>query len=147
MDRGFQNTGNNARILDRVGVPPVFRMNMERLAEEPLLSPKTEFATAQWTYARKGNDGGPLPQAIAHRGFKVKKPENTMAAFKAAIEVGAHAIETDIHLSKDNVVVLSHVCPPQHLFEVEEDVMNSRIKTSNAALGTRGTLSLATGMN
>lgn len=32
-----------------------------------------------------------------------------MRAFEGAIEVGAHAIETDIHLSKDNVVVLSHV--------------------------------------
>ena len=32
-----------------------------------------------------------------------------MAAFKSAVEVGAHAIETDLHLSKDSVVVLSHV--------------------------------------
>jgi len=32
-----------------------------------------------------------------------------MKAFKAAIDVGAHGIETDIHLSKDGVVVLSHV--------------------------------------
>jgi glycerophosphoryl diester phosphodiesterase len=32
-----------------------------------------------------------------------------MGAFKGAVEVGAHAIETDIHLSKDGVVVLSHV--------------------------------------
>lgn len=31
-----------------------------------------------------------------------------MAAFKAAVDVGAHALETDIHLTKDNVVVLSH---------------------------------------
>jgi glycerophosphoryl diester phosphodiesterase len=32
-----------------------------------------------------------------------------MNSFKGAVEVGAHAIETDIHLSKDDVVVLSHV--------------------------------------
>jgi len=32
-----------------------------------------------------------------------------MGAFKGAVEVGAHAIETDVHLSKDGVVVLSHV--------------------------------------
>src|SRR4051812_10458973 len=50
-----------------------------------------------------------LPQCIAHRGYKAENPENTMQAFKAAVEKGrAHAIETDIHLSKDNVVVLSH---------------------------------------
>jgi len=36
-----------------------------------------------------------------------------MGAFKGAVEVGAHAIETDVHLSKDGVVVISHVgCPP-----------------------------------
>lgn len=32
-----------------------------------------------------------------------------MAGFRAAVEVGAHALETDVHLSKDGVVVLSHV--------------------------------------
>ena len=32
-----------------------------------------------------------------------------MAAFQSAVEVGAHALETDIHLSKDGKVVLSHV--------------------------------------
>ena len=35
-----------------------------------------------------------------------------MGAFKGAVEVGAHAIETDLHLSKDSVVVLSHVGSP-----------------------------------
>ena len=32
-----------------------------------------------------------------------------MDAFAGAVKAGAHAIETDIHLSKDGVVVLSHV--------------------------------------
>lgn len=32
-----------------------------------------------------------------------------MGAFRGAVEVGTHAIETDVHLSKDGVVVLSHV--------------------------------------
>jgi phosphatidylglycerol phospholipase C len=53
--------------------------------------------------------GGRRPQAIAHRGYKAKFPENTMGAFRGAVDVGADAIETDIHLSKDGVVVLSHV--------------------------------------
>lgn len=33
-----------------------------------------------------------------------------MGAFKGAVEVGAEGLETDLHLSKDGVVVLSHVC-------------------------------------
>ena len=32
-----------------------------------------------------------------------------MAAFRAAAAAGAHAIETDLHLSRDGVVVLCHV--------------------------------------
>ncbi|KAI1081257.1 PLC-like phosphodiesterase [Whalleya microplaca] len=48
------------------------------------------------------------PQAIAHRGYKLAAPENSMAAFRAAVECGAAAIETDLHLSRDGVVVLSH---------------------------------------
>lgn len=32
-----------------------------------------------------------------------------MSAFVAAIEAGAHAIETDVHLTKDKVIVLAHV--------------------------------------
>ncbi len=59
--------------------------------------------------AIKTASGERRPQAIAHRGYKAAFPENTMGAFRGAAEVGAHAIETDIHLSKDGVVVLSHV--------------------------------------
>lgn len=32
-----------------------------------------------------------------------------MDAFVGAVKAGAHAIETDVHLSQDGVVVLSHV--------------------------------------
>ncbi|GAM83562.1 hypothetical protein ANO11243_015500 [Dothideomycetidae sp. 11243] len=63
----------------------------------------SSFASA---IERKGRHD--LPQAIAHRGYKAKYPENTMAAFRGAVDAGAHAIETDIHLTKDGVVVLSH---------------------------------------
>lgn len=59
---------------------------------------------AKWTFNREG-----VPQAVAHRGYKASYPENTMGAFRGAVEVGAHAIETDLHLSKDGVVVISHV--------------------------------------
>ncbi|KAI1270915.1 PLC-like phosphodiesterase [Xylaria sp. FL0933] len=50
----------------------------------------------------------PVPQTIGHRGFSAAAPENTMAAFKAAIEAGAEALETDLHLTRDGVVVLCH---------------------------------------
>lgn len=50
-----------------------------------------------------------LPQTIAHRGYKGTFPENTLLAIERAIHDGAQALELDLHLSRDGVVVLSHV--------------------------------------
>ncbi|MDI6803328.1 MAG: glycerophosphodiester phosphodiesterase family protein [Bacteroidota bacterium] len=48
------------------------------------------------------------PIVIAHRGASVTAPENTIAAFKKAIDEGTHAIELDVRLSHDNEVVVIH---------------------------------------
>lgn len=71
----------------------------------------TSAFSARWATAIRSRQDASryLPQTIAHRGYKAAWPENSMAAFKGAVEVGAHAIETDLHLSRDGVVVLSHV--------------------------------------
>lgn len=45
---------------------------------------------------------------IAHRGYSGKFDENTMIAFKKAIEYKADGIETDVQLSKDNIPILIH---------------------------------------
>ena len=45
---------------------------------------------------------------IAHRGFSGKYPENTMLAFKKAIEAGADGVEFDVHLTKDGEIVIIH---------------------------------------
>jgi glycerophosphoryl diester phosphodiesterase len=45
---------------------------------------------------------------IAHRGYHAAVPENTLAAFEAAIMVGASGIETDVRISRDGVPVLIH---------------------------------------
>ncbi len=47
-------------------------------------------------------------QFIAHRGASYLAPENTVAAAKLAWELGADAVEVDIHLSKDNRVMVIH---------------------------------------
>ncbi|SDQ52436.1 glycerophosphodiester phosphodiesterase [Virgibacillus salinus] len=49
-----------------------------------------------------------MTKIIAHRGASTLAPENTMAAFNLAYEQGAEGIETDVHLTKDNVPVLIH---------------------------------------
>ena len=45
---------------------------------------------------------------IAHRGASGQAPENTLAAFELAAEMGADAIETDLRLTRDGVVVAVH---------------------------------------
>lgn len=45
---------------------------------------------------------------IAHRGASADAPENSLAAFRLAIEQGADGIECDLRVSGDGVIVLSH---------------------------------------
>ena len=46
---------------------------------------------------------------LAHRGFSGKYPENTQAAFLAAMEEGrCDGLESDVHLSKDGEPVIIH---------------------------------------
>ena len=47
-------------------------------------------------------------RVAAHRGFSEKYPENTMEAFRAAIELGVDEIETDVRVSADGELVLIH---------------------------------------
>ena len=45
---------------------------------------------------------------VAHRGVNRLAPENTLAAFRKAIELGLDYIEVDVRTSSDGVLVLSH---------------------------------------
>jgi len=44
----------------------------------------------------------------AHRGASAELPENTMAAFRRAMELGVDALELDIHATRDGVLVVCH---------------------------------------
>jgi glycerophosphoryl diester phosphodiesterase len=48
------------------------------------------------------------PLVIAHRGASAFAPENTLAAFSRAAELGAHGVELDAKLSADGFVVVHH---------------------------------------
>ncbi len=45
---------------------------------------------------------------IAHRGAKREAPENTIPAFKRALELGCDGIEFDVVLTKDRVPIITH---------------------------------------
>lgn len=44
----------------------------------------------------------------AHRGYKSAYPENTLPAFRAALDLGVDMLEFDLHLTRDREVVIIH---------------------------------------
>ncbi|KAL8747575.1 MAG: hypothetical protein Q9190_000559 [Brigantiaea leucoxantha] len=94
------------------------------LAESPSLEREPPSPLPGWTFASRGENGHRLPQTIAHRGHKEEYPENTMGAFIGAVKAGAHAVETDVHLTKDGVVVLSHDATLQRCFGKEDKIID-----------------------
>ncbi len=66
-------------------------------------------------FSQKENEGKDLSKIqlperglCAHRGAMGTHPENTLAAFRAAVDAGAHMIEFDVQLTKDNKMVVIH---------------------------------------
>ena len=45
---------------------------------------------------------------ISHRGANIYAPQNTLPAFKKALALGVDGFETDVHITKDNELVLCH---------------------------------------
>jgi len=60
------------------------------------------------TLAIAGGKGAIGFDLQGHRGARGLAPENTLAAFAKALEIGVTTLETDLAVTKDGVVVLSH---------------------------------------
>lgn len=55
----------------------------------------------------RARDGGP-PLVGGHRGNPAEQPENTLASFRSAVELGVDMIECDVHMSSDGELVVIH---------------------------------------
>jgi glycerophosphoryl diester phosphodiesterase len=64
---------------------------------------------------------------VAHRGASAYAPENTIPAFEIACEQGADVIELDVHLTRDDEVIVIH---------------DHRVERTTSGQGAVGTLSL-----
>jgi len=49
-----------------------------------------------------------LPLIIGHRGAKGIAPENSLSGFKKAVELGIDGVELDVHLTKDEKLIVIH---------------------------------------
>jgi glycerophosphoryl diester phosphodiesterase len=57
---------------------------------------------------RQSVAGRGWPVNLAHRGASASAPENTLEAFRLAVESGAGGLELDVHLTRDGHVVVIH---------------------------------------
>jgi glycerophosphoryl diester phosphodiesterase len=64
---------------------------------------KGRAAASSWRHRAAGRT-----LIIAHRGFSAAYPDNSREGFEGAIAAGADLIETDVRMSRDNFLVLSH---------------------------------------
>jgi glycerophosphoryl diester phosphodiesterase len=48
------------------------------------------------------------PEVVAHRGASAAAPEHTLAAYRRAADVGADAVECDVRMTQDGVLVCVH---------------------------------------
>lgn len=64
------------------------------------------------------------PELIAHRGYALRYPENTLPSLRAAIEAGARYLECDVQLTKDGIPVLLHDSDLWRTARVEKSVLD-----------------------
>jgi glycerophosphoryl diester phosphodiesterase len=57
---------------------------------------------------RKRTVRGEWPVNVAHRGASTLAPENTIEAFRLAVEAGAGGLELDVHMTRDGHIVVIH---------------------------------------
>jgi glycerophosphoryl diester phosphodiesterase len=67
------------------------------------------------------------PITFAHRGARLEEPENTLRAFRRALDHGASGLETDVWLSADGEVVCTHDAT------VRSGIRRRKVATSTAA--------------
>jgi glycerophosphoryl diester phosphodiesterase len=48
------------------------------------------------------------PMSVAHRGHSIACPENTLEAYRKAIELGVEMIECDVNITRDGTLVMMH---------------------------------------
>ena len=65
------------------------------------------------------------PLLIAHRGYTPAAPENSLASFHEAAKRHYWAIETDVHSTKDGVLVCCHNQSLLHMFGIDVVIENT----------------------
>ncbi|MGZ6214187.1 MAG: glycerophosphodiester phosphodiesterase, partial [Candidatus Limnocylindria bacterium] len=70
---------------------------------------------------------------VAHRGAGAAAPENTMEAYRLAVEMGADAVELDVHLTADGKLVLMHDETVERTTDLTGPIASMTLKQLRAA--------------
>src|SRR6185436_2352194 len=83
---------------------------MRNCAALILLTPPRAYAHSRRSARRSIPCDGvvSVPYLIAHRGSHEPAPENSLAAMSAAMDASAEAVEIDVHVTHDGVLVVHH---------------------------------------
>ena len=77
---------------------------------------------------------------LGHRGYSAKYPENTLLAFRKAIEAGADGVELDVWLSRDGRVVIMHdetIDRTSNMSGRQKDMTLEELKRADVGMGER----------
>lgn len=69
---------------------------------------------------------------IAHRGYAVHAPQNSLEAFERAGQLGFWAIETDVHRTADGVLVCNHDATVDRMFDGSGEIRAMRFPELSA---------------
>ena len=102
--------------LERRAFEPTWDFSRRFVIAEKLLVPWTKLQSwipdrVAWWVSELARTISPQELRflrIAHRGASAHAPENTLAAFRLAAELGADMVELDVHVSADGVPVVIH---------------------------------------
>lgn len=62
-----------------------------------------------------------------HRGAALERPENTACSFELALRLGANALETDVHLSRDGHVIIAHDEDGRRMADVPREIRDASL--------------------
>jgi len=71
---------------------------------------------------------------IAHRGASAYAPENSLIAFEKAAEMGADSVEIDIHITADDVPVVTHDGDLKRVFGIDGAIKDLSLAQLSAVL-------------
>lgn len=81
-----------------------------------------------------------IPRLIAHRGFTLLAPENSLISFKEAAKRGYWAIETDVRMTKDGKLVCCHDASLERTYQISalvEELTYEEIKKFHIRMGNK----------